>query len=65
MPEGEPPTVRWATSDDLDRLESRLTSKIEGNSQRGWQVATLFVAGLSPVLTLATLLFAVKGGVPS
>lgn len=44
-----PPTVRWATTLDLDAVEARLTKKIEERSRLGWQITTILIVIASAI----------------
>jgi ABC-type cobalamin transport system ATPase subunit len=46
------PVNRWATISDLAAVEDRLAKKIDEISGRGWQVATLLMAGAAVLATL-------------
>lgn len=48
----EAPDNRWATIRDLERVENRLTKRIEEASGKGTQYATLLIAFLAMLGTI-------------
>lgn len=52
-PPGEAPDNRWATTQDLERVEDRLTAQIEKASSKGPQYVTMILAFLAVVASFA------------
>ena len=47
------PVNRYATFQDLAAVEHRLTTKIEQIGNRGWQLATIAMAAVAVIASLA------------